>query len=193
MITFVGDVHGKFSEFSKILQTEKNVVQVGDLGVGFRSHDALLPYDFRFIHGNHDNPDLCYNLPGFLGRFGYQTGKFFFVSGAYSIDQKYRHIGVDWWANEELGYSEGLLCLELYDAVRPEIVVSHDCPINIYRLLLSHHAGDNTRTNNLLQAMFEVHQPKVWIFGHHHTSLKIDYFGTKFICLAELEKFVLDK
>lgn len=187
MITFVGDVHGKFDKFTKILQAEKNVVvQVGDLGIGFSPHNDLMQHDFRFIHGNHDNPDLCAKLPNFLGRFGYND-QFFFVSGGYSIDKKYRHIGLDWWDSEELSYNEGLFCIELYEATKPEIVVSHDCPISVYPRLFSHHAADNTKTNNLLQAMFEIHQPALWVFGHHHISRRFNVSGTNFVCLAELE------
>jgi predicted phosphodiesterase len=44
----------------------------------------------------------------------------------------------------------------------------------------------NTRTGLALQAMFEIHQPEVWLFGHWHIN-KVQKIGaTNFICLAEL-------
>jgi hypothetical protein len=44
-------------------------------------------------------------------------------------------------------------------------------------------------TANLLQAMFEAHQPSVWFFGHHHVRLNEVHDGTRFQCLPELGSF----
>lgn len=191
MITFVGDVHGKFSKFESILQTKTNVVQVGDLGVGFADTHVLNKYKFRFIHGNHDNPSLCDKVPGYLGRFGF-TGEFFFVSGAYSIDKNQRYIGIDWWDNEELNHSEAMEAFAYYVQIKPDIVVTHDCPSMVMSQLFSHHSADKpSKTQYLLQEMFRVHHPKIWIFGHHHIHKEIYLHETKFICIEELGTYVV--
>ncbi len=36
------------------------------------------------------------------------------------------------------------------------------------------------------QAMFEIHQPENWVFGHWHTNFKQCINNTKFKCLPEL-------
>lgn len=186
MITFVGDVHGKISQFKAILQNTQNVVQLGDLGVGLSDTSPLQSERFHFIHGNHDNPSICNQVPGYLGRFGF-TGEFFFVSGAYSIDKKLRYPGVDWWDNEQLSYGEGVDAIDYYSRVKPDIMVSHDCPHSISDALSSHHSADQpSKTQYLLQEMFMTHRPKVWIFGHHHVSEEIRFGGTKFVCVPEL-------
>lgn len=46
---------------------------------------------------------------------------------------------------------------------------------------------DKSITRNLLQSMFEEHQPKLWLFGHHHRSKRKEINGTEFICVKELQ------
>ena len=36
LTTFVGDVHGKYAPFKKLMEQFPNIIQVGDMGVGFR-------------------------------------------------------------------------------------------------------------------------------------------------------------
>ena len=35
--------------------------------------------------------------------------------------------------------------------------------------------GKGSRTNQLLQALYDIHQPKRWIFGHHHVDMMMLY------------------
>lgn len=188
--TFVGDVHGKFNRFNKILGSNDFVVQVGDLGIGFNNHN-ILEANFNFIHGNHDNPDLCEELPQFLGRFGMYDNQTMFLSGGFSIDKAYRTPGVDWWHNEQLSTSEFMEAFDLYVSKKPKIMVTHDCPLTLYAELVSHHIEPNNTATNL-DVFFNAHQPKFWIFGHHHKTKKIEMDGTIFICLAELETVTLE-
>lgn len=191
MITFVGDVHGKFSEFRNILRKYNNVVQLGDLGIGFGILSTIEDKPFRFIHGNHDNPDICKEMPQFLGRYGY-NGEFFFVSGAFSIDRSQRIIGRDWWENEELSYPEATNVISLVRPARPNIIISHDCPLGIYPHVSSHHIEDTpSLTSRMLQIVFEQWQPEYWLFGHHHVTKHIRAEGTKFICIGELDTYSL--
>ena len=41
-------------------------------------------------------------------------------------------------------------------------------------------------TSNLLQQMWQLHQPDLWIFGHYHNTRALKAEGTVFICLDEL-------
>ena len=40
-----------------------------------------------------------------------------------------------------------------------------------------------------LQELFNAHEPELWLFGHWHKSVTIQYGRTKFVCLDELETY----
>lgn len=189
-VTFIGDVHGKYEPFKRILNNlDGDVIQLGDLGVGF--NDSELPNTFRFIHGNHDNPELCADMPQFLGRYGMLYDKVMFASGAYSIDKHYRTVGVSWWEDEELHIREMYGAIELYEKVKPDIMITHDCPLSVYDRMVSRHITKNS-TADFLQALLEIHQPKKWIFGHHHISKGFRVGVTEFTCVGELDTLTID-
>lgn len=202
-LAFIGDVHGHINEYLGILKFNRDFdqsFQLGDMGIGFRNcfdHLQVDPLRDRFIHGNHDNPDLCKIHPAFLGRYGYvDVGgvRIFFVSGGYSIDKHHRTLGVNYWDNEELSYREAEELLKIYSTAKADIVITHDCPMDIRHLITGTHHQDNSYTPNLLSEMFWYvdHKPKYYFFGHHHHSFTHEFRGTTFRCLAELEKYVLE-
>jgi hypothetical protein len=137
--------------------------------------------------GNHDYaPYFDYKWStGDYRVIPYKNSCIFTVRGAWSIDRVYRTEGIDWFANEELNYKQGLECFDLYALVKPEVVISHDCPHQIRKYLFG--IDEKSNTSNLLQAMFDQWKPKLWIFGHHHQSKKCKNGRTQFICLSELE------
>jgi predicted phosphodiesterase len=205
MITLLGDVHGNFERLSNLLaKTSGTIIQLGDLGIGFTYKkinplwyfDESQPYTtssltnfeyssrFKFIRGNHDNPKECQNNKNYLGDFGVYK-KVFYISGAWSIDQQVRKVGVDWWEDEELSMNSCYKVLELYEQTKPGIVVSHDCPTTILKHL--HHDTLQTRTGQLLQRLLDIHKPSQWIFAHHHVSWSADINGTAFKCLDIFE------
>jgi len=185
MIQFLGDVHGKIAQ---IPNCGINTIQVGDLGVGFASCKNL-PDNFRFIRGNHDNPSLCRKMPEYLGDFGYAMDeRLFFVSGADSVDAKYRTIGIDWWADEELSWSQWDVVVESYHGA--QIVVSHDCPQFVAEQFFGITHKSLTRWG--LELMYNKASPKFWVFGHHHKSMRESIGNTTFICLDKLETVQMD-
>ena len=99
MLTFLGDVHGKFNQIPYHQLGTGLTVCVGDLGIGFPNQDPpVIPAHFRFIRGNHDNPEVCRQHPNYLGEYGFlQNPDLFFVGGADSIDKSHRTPGGDWW------------------------------------------------------------------------------------------------
>jgi hypothetical protein len=173
------------------------------------------------LGGNHDNynktpcvckkDEFCQVCQGkgyvygnqskhFLGDYGlWQPPEFpsiFFFRGAWSIDYKYRIPGVSWWEDEEIPYRQMLKAFEFYKEKKPGFVVSHTCPFSIIPLIpFEKIFGDvihKPRTEEMLERMYQEHQPKIWIFGHWHC----DFFKwvehpktnkkTLFICLNEL-------
>lgn len=144
------------------------------------------------------------------------------LGGAWSIDWEWRVEGVSWWRDEELSAEELNRALDLYVKTKPKYVVTHEAPtIVAYNMLYSlilppatQYDKDNpcyipdkgpaykeyknkvgfanTRTSQVLQQMFDVHQPREWIFGHYHLDKSFEINGTKFTCVAELSKYTLE-
>ena len=191
--TFVGDVHGALDS----LPSHGPTIQVGDLGLGFvhpRDDQKFIRCrdDLWFIRGNHDDPGVCRAHPRYLGDWGGHEFMFW-VSGAWSIDRNFRVEGVSWWRDEELSAADGEKALADYIAARPRVMVTHDGPRFLfdYKGPMEIWRFKSSSTASLLQAMFEAHQPEVWIFGHHHESRDFTVGATRFRCLAECETLTL--
>jgi len=203
----IGDVHGKWEQYTEILKTHQpeNSVQVGDFGVGFYGEDparvAALKSamaDFggnnRFIRGNHDNPATCREFHSWIEDATYdeETGVFY-LGGAWSIDHAYRTEGFDWWADEELSYDELHKAIDLYERVKPRVVVTHECPEDIVGYMMPWYRQDfRSRTRDALGSMWSLHKPQLWVFGHWHTSVTASFEGCQFTCLNELEHMTIE-
>ncbi|QIG76995.1 putative metallophosphatase protein [Rhizobium phage RHph_TM39] len=205
---FIGDVHGKYSQYKKILkESPYPTIQVGDMGVGFYERDRVTheikasanpPYDLmvkaeaRFERGNHDNPRVCKNHTQWIPDGHTETigkSKVMFIGGGLSIDRGMRIEGESWWPDEELSMTELYDMVDKYAEYRPDVMVTHDCPDIMAAIIFGVTDKGNypSRTRQAFQSMFEIYQPKLWIFGHWHRSARYHHNGTKFICLAELE------
>jgi predicted phosphodiesterase len=196
-ITVIGDVHGKYAHYHKIIrQTEQHTytIQLGDFGF---KYDTLKNVDHTkhiIIGGNHDNYDICWNYPHFLTDYGYMNNfngiDFFYYRGAYSIDRNYRTVGINWWENEQVSIEQFMQARELYRDIKPKIVITHDCPQTIAASMLN--PGDKIYENTTgwaLNELLNIHEPDLWLFGHWHESRTIQYGRTKFVCLDELETY----
>jgi predicted phosphodiesterase len=170
------------------------------MGVGFGQGDywhesldeMLQAANARFIRGNHDNPNTCKTMNSWICD-GLVENDIIYVGGAWSIDYRWRTMGLDLWEDEELSHTELNRIIDVYDLVRPRIMVTHDCP-EVASLELFIKNGNalagttqfKTRTAAALQAMFEIHQPELHIFGHWHGDRDQVIDGTRFICLNEM-------
>ena len=200
MITLIGDVHGKYEHYHKIVrQTERHpyTLQIGDFGFKYDTLKNVDSTRHLILPGNHDNYDTCYNHSNFLGDYGCTSLNridFFYYRGAYSIDRQYRTIGIDWWDNEEVKIENFMNARELYRDIKPEVMITHDCPQDIALQMLKpgQRVYENI-TSWALQELYNIHQPKLWFFGHWHQSMKIQHGNTQFICLNELETYTLTK
>jgi hypothetical protein len=194
MITLIGDVHGKYDRYHKIIrQTDRYpyTLQIGDFGFKYDTLNNVDPEKHKILGGNHDNYAALPGMPHYLGDYGHSSlngMKFFFYRGAYSIDRQYRTIGIDWWENEEVEIESFMKARELYREVKPDLVISHDCPEGISPYLLDPWSKIyQNKTGWALQELFNIHQPKLWRFGHYHKKWSMDVNGTNFKCLDELE------
>jgi len=193
-ITLIGDVHGKYDRYYKIIrQTDRHpyTVQLGDFGFKYETLKNLDPNCHKVIGGNHDNYDRIAEFPHYLGDFGYTSLNnvdFFYYRGAYSIDKQFRTIGIDWWEQEENKIEAFMQARELYRQTKPNIVLTHDCP----EFMVPQYIGVDQRlyqntTSWALNELFNIHQPKIWFHGHYHVSKTTQYGDTTFVCLDELE------
>ena len=197
---FIGDVHGKFMGYMNLCIDSPNpTIQIGDFGLGFsKPMDEWVQEWMRdndgheFIRGNHDNPTKCKNTAGYIPD-GTVKDNMMFIGGAWSIDRAWRTEGLDWWNDEELSLSDLNRLINVYETVKPDIMVTHDCPILVSKEIffdggiIKHDERYETRTGQALQSMFEIHQPKLHIFGHWHHTVDKTINGTRFICLNELD------
>jgi hypothetical protein len=204
MTVFVGDVHGKYSAYKRIMKECENSIQVGDMGVGFRRnggardgeahtnppHGKMIAGGHRFIRGNHDNPTACKNQSQWIPD-GTIEGDRMFIGGAVSVDRAWRTEGYDYWADEELSTPELLALTDRYIEARPRVMVTHDCPEELATIMCAQSGRQKldfpSRSRQAFQSMWSAHSPDLWIFGHWHFSFDAVADGTRFVCLAELE------
>lgn len=192
-ITIIGDVHGKVLGYEKIIRNCDKSIQVGDFGFQ-REHDwhvaNIDPLRHKINFGNHDDTRYL-DYPYSMGNWSWDpVSGIMTIRGADSIDRSRRKEGLDWFPNEQLSYTEMSDIIDTYILYKPRILITHDCPQSLCTELF--HIRDKTLTRSGLQTMLDMHQPELWIFGHHHRSRNIQWNGTRFICLAECETFIID-
>lgn len=186
---FIGDIHADWKWYNQITEKLTDTIQVGDFGCGFEKYsteqlniNSMIENNHQVIRGNHDNPEIIKTLPTYIqdGTFD-KSGEVFCIGGAQSIDRGYRIEGVSWWPDEELTQDRFYQIMDFYEKSEPEIVATHDCPFDIYKILY----GESSRpsiTSQALSSIFYIHKPKYWIFGHHHITFSEIIDGTRFIC-----------
>lgn len=199
-IRFIGDVHGKWRPYRKLIRDAPRSIQVGDFGIGFYNprtetysrppYDAMAKGDHKFIRGNHDNPDHCRTHPFWISDGQIIDDTIFCIGGAMSIDKHLRTEGWDWWEDEELSYASLLKLSEAYEKAKPKVVVSHECPETVVNRVLrakSKYKYDITSvTRQCFDNLMEIHQPDLWIHGHWHFDHHTVHNGIEFIGLGEL-------
>lgn len=196
-LMLIGDVHGKYHKYQELIQIaeDKNInsIQLGDFGFELEHiwHRNNIDCDnHKILFGNHDFYPFI-DLPHSLGNFGYlEEYGIFYIRGANSIDKYRRTPGLNWFDNEELSWEEANQCLDLYETIKPNIVISHDCPFFAYEHFNIKSTIKN-HTSVLLSEIHNTHQPQNWYFGHHHISTNFMYMNTNFRCLAELEYTII--
>lgn len=214
IIRFIGDVHGKFGAYKTILKDSPyRTHQVGDMGVGFLRwphgepsanppFDLMVEKEATFHRGNHDSPDVCRKHKQCI-QDGTVIDNMMFIGGALSIDKAYRYPDFSWWADEELSTDELIIMSGIMVRIQPEIMVTHECPERVAELIIGRLPNLRggamkmdprfaSRTRVAFDAMIDMHQPKLWIFGHWHVPFDEVISGTRFICLPELATIDVD-
>lgn len=199
-LRLIGDIHGQADHHLTLAGEADYSIQIGDYGFRYNWLYKLDLARHRFFGGNHDNYDEINQSPYCLGDFGPITHipelkeKMFFVRGAWSIDHMYRSVGVDWWEEEELSMERCNEAVAAYAEYKPDILLSHEGPLHILQALGLNPAFAKsmgyseslikTRTNQMLDAMFCHHRPKLYVFGHYHKDFDFTLDGTRYVCIC---------
>jgi hypothetical protein len=197
---FIGDIHGDFTIYKKLIGELQSSIQLGDMGLGFSEYeDKRYPVteNHKFIRGNHDDPEVCNALPTCLGDYGVTDEGIFFICGGHSIDKEFRVPGVSWWEAEQLSYTTFReKVFPLYVKTKPKVVISHDAPFACYDHVVKFDSMKNIScvTSLAFDEMLRMIEPKIWIHAHFHKShfYQIDGFGTEFHSLGINEVKELD-
>jgi hypothetical protein len=210
-ILVCGDIHGDIWNVKEIFRLAikgncSRIHCVGDFGyfpnleecleflryVSFAGIDSGI--HFSFTDGNHENhhflrdlfesrkSESIFVLPGIEW---FWRGKYFenclSIGGAYSIDKEYRTLGVDWFENEMISYSDFNRC-----SSEAEIIFSHDCPLGVDLGFPVNHFSTISNRKMLLE-ICKVVKPKILIHGHYHKhywhDLKMEYGNLRVIGL----------
>lgn len=196
----VGDVHGRFEDFSNLIKKESPdlVIQVGDFGYwpSFVGSDVLrnnTEWDMKidngdtkiyFCEGNHEELPKLYEaenpvLPNvyFLKRntiLEVNGVNILFMGGAESIDKNLRTPGHDWFSEESITQKD------IYE-LPPEdvqIVISHCAPMQFYLEDI-----DSSPSRQALSYILSTKYPNKWFFGHYHRSCEGMFRNTHWVCL----------
>jgi predicted phosphodiesterase len=196
-LRIIGDVHGKFHVYKEKIKDAEASIQLGDFGFAKSWYQLVThtidPERHKIIPGNHDDYKGLreqYTFGKTYGEVDFNGFKFFFVQGAWSIDWKMRIPGISWWEEEQLPYGVLMDAMNEYERVKPDIMITHELPkIGIENIFNKPFISNGTgnRTSVVLSQMFEIHRPKIWIYGHWHESRVDNLLGCEFVCLDEID------
>jgi predicted phosphodiesterase len=214
---FISDVHGKYNHYLKIIKKCEKSIQLGDMGFDYTPIKGKDHTKHQFIRGNHDNWDIPLTGDPTIGllpaihQTTIENKTILYISGAYSIDWQYRVLEYyknmyhnplkTWYENEELPQEELLKAINIAITNKPDIIISHDCPLSVGKIISNEEIlqqfGLNSktffsRTQLALQFLFAQYQPKLWVFGHYHTTVDKIIDNTRFICMPELAYIDID-
>jgi hypothetical protein len=198
----IGDIHADFGFYLQWLSQKEPcdyTIQLGDFGLGFSERldtqykEGIIKYpNAYFIRGNHDCPEICQKQNNYLGDFGIFKNKVFFISGAWSIDYDCRTPGKDWWWNEELTSIQMEECIKLYEKIKPDYIISHECPACIRDDVVMPIGIKPTKTGLFMDELLNIHRPYKWICAHYHVRRQFNYLKTDFTVLDIKQTYSLE-
>lgn len=227
-LAIIGDLHGRFDQLEAVLReacSKQHIdaaVQVGDFGFFENILPASrpsfrLPVPLYAVCGNHDDHDYLARArrDGSLARW--TEGNLFyqarasvvtvggvclgFIGGALHADRPQRRHG-----GNVITPDEADRAAKLFEAARPEVIVSHSCPANIgigmrstpelawgvaEHVLMAgydpgpHHDCGEAQLTRLWRAVPA--RPRLWCFGHFHVAREAVVEGTRFFCAPRID------
>jgi len=234
-VLVVGDIHGLLPQFAAWLERahEKHridaAIQVGDFGFFRKQFRELFELDVRFavpvhaIDGNHEDHhwleqqlrdgrvaqwreelNLIYQPRGSLAQFGATTVGF--LGGALHVDQPQQVHRASQTSNYIMRHQqEG--AVELFNRVRPALLVTHSCPAGIGIGLQGNPEMAHGVATHVVGAGFDPgppedcgdteltrlwtaleYRPRAWVFGHFHVVHATRVEDTQFACPGAISR-----
>lgn len=193
LFKFIGDIH---SDKNRIKDLKPYTIQLGEFYLfDYQELQGLIKTGpVFFIDGNHENllqlnldaprPYRVVNNLFHIPR-GFVSDGTMFLGGADSIDKPLRTPGLDWFPEETISQAQFEKIMSLNHKI--EVMVTHDCPTWIFPQYPYHCA-----TSRAMDAIFDHFKPKVWIFGHHHQTVRRMANGCQFFGMNMNEVLEMD-
>lgn len=199
-IAFAGDWHGNTRFAVWVLDWLAGKVDVlihaGDFGYDFTREylhtiDATATFPVLFVDGNHEDHDWLNAQP--IGSGGlrqlsekvwhiprgftwtWDGVRFMGCGGAFSVDRRFRSLGVSWWIGETITDDDIRACAE---AGHVDVLVSHDTPAGytipgiddapIPGFISDSALAQAFNHRERLRTIVDTAQPKVIVHGHYH-------------------------
>ena len=210
--SFFGDTHGNLEQF-KAYQKEGNydaLFHVGDFSpepqdwhdfVSYRNSKTFI------VTGNHEDfptvKALRASYPNYSGilhgsgliELGNKNA--FYISGGISMNKMSKD---NYSPEEEIEGFAGIQLLDYFDKltreVKIDLIVSHSAPRFIARDIITckYEHFISSFTESLLEEIWHIHQPDLWVCGHYHEPFVTSKGDTQFQALGknEVVEFVTD-
>lgn len=199
-ILIVGDIHGRFGDFNKLINNKKPdvVIQAGDNAYYWINDDnigKIKPQGSKvyLVPGNHESWDMIHKKIGrnklepteiekdlFYCSIGssikINDKRILFVGGADSIDKEMRTIKYNWFPEEILNNNDVNFILNNYNKI--DMVVSHTCPTEFNMNKTKRFDKYNDPSRIALSVLLEKYSPMLWYFGHWHHYIQGKYEKT---------------
>lgn len=210
MILVVGDIHAAWGRFNQLIREQQPdmILQCGDFGFwpGHRFYDPATKLQpgstlVHWIDGNHDDhyaiqarlkanqlflsdelPDVVFQPRGSIVTL--PDGRtVLFAGGAFSVDNRIRLPGKDWFPDLEILTEEDLKRFPDPDSIKIDIVISHTAPneFSAKGLPLEQWPDwwdqDKDPSADILSKVLQAYKPSQWFFGHFHLYQEGSYNG----------------
>jgi hypothetical protein len=181
-IFVVGDIHAEWGHLNSLIN-ERNpeiILQCGDFGFWPNYYPMRIKNgDCRiyWCDGNHEDhwalkdltnnevaPNVFYMKRG--STLTLPDGRIvLFMGGADSIDKGYRTMGIDWFPEEVISWSD----VKDLPEIKIDIVISHTCPLqfNVDDVRHKHEKLEDPSRHGL-SYILNKYKPDLWYFGHWH-------------------------
>lgn len=196
----------------------KLLVQLGDFGYYSKMGQIwppkhlTIPFDIKvfFIDGNHEDHwrlrDNCSRTePTQVCQFanilhwprGYVMSidgiNILGIGGAESYGSR-GILGRDWFQEESITYADLELALANCQGKTIDVVISHDCPdyFQVDEEFRQNAENFSAPSRKALEAIQDELNPKLWLFGHYHRSMRGEHESTIWQCLATNEVVFFD-
>jgi Icc-related predicted phosphoesterase len=207
---FVGDIHGSYRDLSVFdIEGDYTRIQVGDFNLegykmwrqygkrirdGFTLKEHNFKYPTFFIDGNHEafNHPLIQTNSNKVQKIeenlfyiprGFVSGSVLFIGGENSIDKQNRKEGIDWFPEEEITEEQYNRIMGIEQRI--DVIVSHGAPITFLNQIFKR--SYKMKHDLLLNDIFMKHRPSLYVFGHHHFSVKKSFRDCFFVGLNVAE------